>query len=174
MAELFRQLQLKFAKKVQPIPQADYFAPICQIRVTQWQTLISLVISKLNAFTSSLEMYYHMKCEISREWHSKQINHSTYDGVQDLWDQIVSRLGHLSAPHAWTELFEVDLNEYIQIIEKIVHDFTELYQKIHAYARYKLREKHPDLIKERGLIPSILVKNLWGQKWEHLMDLVQP
>ncbi|XP_063725224.1 angiotensin-converting enzyme-like [Symsagittifera roscoffensis] len=93
----------------------------------------------------------------------------------NIYDFSISNMtsGYKNAPYSWTETFEVELPEYEQIITKIVHDFKPFYEKLHAYVRHKLTKKYP-YMEGHDKIPSHLIRNLWGQNWDHLMDDVQP
>jgi peptidyl-dipeptidase A len=50
-----------------------------------------------------------------------------------------------------------------------------LYLSLHAYVRWKLREKYgPDVVPEKGPIPAHLLGNLWAQEWANIDPLVAP
>ncbi|XP_075264365.1 angiotensin-converting enzyme-related protein-like, partial [Convolutriloba macropyga] len=94
-----------------------------------------------------------------------------YRNLLNKWAKIS---GHKSAAHAWVQMFEVDMHEYEGIINQIAADLKNLYQKLHAYIRFKLREKYPELIEEKGLIPSHLTREMHGQVFLNLLDIALP
>ena len=83
-------------------------------------------------------------------------------------------LGHKSLAHLWVETLEIELDVYENMVFKIAQDFKPFYKKMHAYLRFKLKEKYPDLVDEKGLIPVHLTKNMHGQEWNYWLDMLQP
>lgn len=72
----------------------------------------------------------------------------------------------------WRKEYEVDDLE--EQIEKILKDMNELYQKLHAYTRYKLNRKFgDDTVPETGPIQAHLL-NMWAQNWSHLYKILEP
>lgn len=50
-----------------------------------------------------------------------------------------------------------------------------LYEKVHAYVRYRLHEFYGnDTVPLNGNIPIHLLGNMWGQQWNEIFDLVAP
>ncbi|XP_075262305.1 angiotensin-converting enzyme 2-like isoform X2 [Convolutriloba macropyga] len=94
--------------------------------------------------------------------------------ARDILNKWAEIAGYKDAPDAWVEQFEIGFEEYKIIIDNIVYRFEGLYQKIHAYVRHKMSKKFPDLIKEDGLIPVHLTKDIWGQVMDKHVDILQP
>ncbi|XP_055614135.1 angiotensin-converting enzyme-like [Uranotaenia lowii] len=75
---------------------------------------------------------------------------------------------------------EVWLNEYDdpsfeQQVEDVIVQIRPLYEQIHAYVRFKLRQKYgPAIVSENGPIPIHLLGNMWGQTWEGIADITTP
>jgi peptidyl-dipeptidase A len=45
---------------------------------------------------------------------------------------------------------------------------------LHAYVRWKLREKYGDVVPAQGPIPAHLLGNMWAQTWDNVYPLVAP
>ncbi|ODM92909.1 Angiotensin-converting enzyme [Orchesella cincta] len=58
--------------------------------------------------------------------------------------------------------------------EELLSQVKPLYDELHAYTRYKLREKRYPEMKPEDPIPAHLFGNMWAQSWEHLNDLLAP
>ncbi|CAH1187235.1 unnamed protein product [Phyllotreta striolata] len=59
-------------------------------------------------------------------------------------------------------------------IQGLWEQLRPLYLQIHAYVRFKLREKFGDLISEKGPIPAHLLGNMWGQTWDNIAERTLP
>ncbi|XP_075262682.1 angiotensin-converting enzyme-related protein-like [Convolutriloba macropyga] len=94
-----------------------------------------------------------------------------YRDLKNKWARIS---GHKSLAHLWVETLEIELDVYENMVFKIAQDFKPFYKKMHAYLRFKLKEKYPDLVDEKGLIPVHLTKNMHGQEWNYWLDMLQP
>ena len=64
-------------------------------------------------------------------------------------------------------------NDFQKAIMKLWNEVKPLYQELHAYVRYKLREKYPE-VPENGTIQAHLLGNMWAQDWSLIEDLVKP
>jgi peptidyl-dipeptidase A len=49
-----------------------------------------------------------------------------------------------------------------------------LYVSLHAYVRWKLREKYGDAVAANGPMPAHLLGNMWAQDWSNVFDIVKP
>merc|ERR1719341_2139418 len=62
-------------------------------------------------------------------------------------------------------------------IESLWEEVKPLYQNLHAYVRYRLKENEdykalmPD---DNDPIPAHILGNMWAQSWENIYDLVAP
>ncbi|XP_076253432.1 angiotensin-converting enzyme-like [Rhynchophorus ferrugineus] len=59
-------------------------------------------------------------------------------------------------------------------IQSLWEQLNPLYLQIHAYVRFKLREKYGDIVTEKGPIPMHLLGNMWGQSWHNIGDFMLP
>ena len=71
----------------------------------------------------------------------------------------------------WRSWYEVD--DLPEIVEGLYQSLKPLYQELHAYVRFKLRDTYPQISKD-GPIPAHLFGNMWAQTWANIYDLVEP
>ncbi|XP_074039099.1 angiotensin-converting enzyme [Leptinotarsa decemlineata] len=64
--------------------------------------------------------------------------------------------------------------DFKQQIQNLWEQLRPLYLQIHAYVRYKLRQKYGDIVTEKGPIPVHLLGNMWGQSWSNIADFTLP
>nr|XP_022919739.1 angiotensin-converting enzyme-like [Onthophagus taurus] len=84
-----------------------------------------------------------------------------------------SRLNKLrDYAHSWLLRYEAD--DFRDQLEQIWQQVKPLYLQLHAYVRFKLREKYGDLIPKNGLIPAHLLGNMWAQSWANIADFSLP
>ena len=71
----------------------------------------------------------------------------------------------------WRAPYDVDnLPELVKILWK---DLEPLYQELHAYVRFQLAKKYPQ-VKDKEAIPAHLLGNMWAQNWVEIYPLVEP
>ncbi|XP_041779407.1 angiotensin-converting enzyme-like isoform X4 [Anopheles merus] len=72
-------------------------------------------------------------------------------------------------------LNEYDDSTFEQQIDDVIEQIRPLYEQLHAYVRYKLRQKYGDkLVSPTGPIPMHLLGNLWAQTWDNIADFTTP
>ena len=60
-------------------------------------------------------------------------------------------------------------------MDRLWEQVRPLYVQLHAYVRWRLREKYGDqVVPASGPIPADLLGNLWAQSWESVYPLVAP
>ncbi len=59
------------------------------------------------------------------------------------------------------------------IAEKLWLDLKPFYEELHAYVRFKLSKKYPQ-VKDGEPIPAHLLGNMWAQEWVNIYDMVAP
>jgi peptidyl-dipeptidase A len=75
----------------------------------------------------------------------------------------------------WRSKYDMSPEEFTVEVERLWNQVRPLYESLHAYTRMRLRETYgPDLVPERGPIPSHLLGNMWAQSWEGIFPLVAP
>lgn len=84
---------------------------------------------------------------------------------------ISSKIDFTSNAESWLHAYEDDTFEY-QLVD-IFEQFKPLYQQLHAYVRFRLREKYGKrIVSEKGPIPMHLLGNMWGQSWDEVSQIV--
>lgn len=96
-----------------------------------------------------------------------------------LYQKLVVLLNEGASKRGWGDFGNFQRSEYEMgndfqsAINKLWNDLKPLYQELHAYVRYKLRKKYPQ-VPENGSIQAHLLGNMWAQDWSSINDLVKP
>lgn len=99
--------------------------------------------------------------------------------MRPLYEKLVVLLNDGARRHEWGDHGNFQRSEYEMgndfqsAIMKLWNDLKPLYQELHAYVRYKLRQKYPQ-VPENGTIQAHLLGNMWAQDWSSIGDLVKP
>lgn len=81
--------------------------------------------------------------------------------------------GFESGAEMWLDEYEDETIE--QQLEDIFDAIKPLYQQIHGYVRYRLRQYYgDDVVSETGPLPMHLLGNMWAQQWSDIADIVSP
>ncbi len=87
--------------------------------------------------------------------------------------------GLSDASEMWLDTYTMDYppgDDFRADLEALWGQLEPLYQKLHGYVRYKLRQ-HSDWgqqFGERDPIPAHLSGNMWAQTWENIYSIVAP
>ncbi|CAL8085578.1 unnamed protein product [Orchesella dallaii] len=95
-----------------------------------------------------------------------------YSELVDLDRVLAKGNGFNSHTEEWLASF--DSSTFQKDCEVIWDNVKPLYEELHAYVRYKLRERYPSKIKAEDPIPAHLVSNLHGETFEGLFSLLIP
>ncbi|XP_023310931.1 angiotensin-converting enzyme-like [Anoplophora glabripennis] len=71
-------------------------------------------------------------------------------------------------------LYDYEDPNFKDDIQNLWEQLKPIYLQIHAYVRFKLRQKYGDIVSEKGPIPAHLLGNMWGQTWSNIADLALP
>ncbi|XP_077986220.1 angiotensin-converting enzyme 2-like [Glandiceps talaboti] len=78
----------------------------------------------------------------------------------------------------WRGNFENDMDEDEDLEEdmwQMYFDILPLYEKLHTYVRYRLKDVYGDKInRDGGCLPANLLGDMWGRFWTNLYSLVVP
>ncbi|XP_055848353.1 angiotensin-converting enzyme-like [Episyrphus balteatus] len=78
-----------------------------------------------------------------------------------------------SGAELWLDAYEDETIE--QQLEDIYSEIRPLYEQIHGYVRWRLRQVYGDkVVSEKGPIPMHLLGNMWAQKWGNIADITAP
>uniref|UniRef100_A0A6P7FKT6 Angiotensin-converting enzyme n=1 Tax=Diabrotica virgifera virgifera TaxID=50390 RepID=A0A6P7FKT6_DIAVI len=59
-------------------------------------------------------------------------------------------------------------------VQALWEQVKPLYLELHAYVRFKLRQKYGDIVPEKGPIPAHLLGNMWAQAWINIASFTLP
>ncbi|HYB53996.1 MAG TPA: M2 family metallopeptidase, partial [Thermoanaerobaculia bacterium] len=85
-----------------------------------------------------------------------------------------SELGFADSGAMWRSKYDMPPDEFARELDRLWEQVRPLYLSLHAYVRWKLREKYGDAVPERGPIPAHLLGNIWAQTWDNVYPLVAP
>jgi peptidyl-dipeptidase A len=82
--------------------------------------------------------------------------------------------GFADAGAMWRSWYDMSPAEFAAEIDRLWAQVRPLYVSLHAYVRWKLRERYGDAVPATGPLPAHLLGNLWAQDWSSLYPLVAP
>ncbi len=83
-------------------------------------------------------------------------------------------LGFADMGAMWRSKYDMSPGAFITETDRLWDQVKPLYLALHAYVRWKLREKYGDVVPAHGPIPADLLGNMWAQEWENIYPLVAP
>ena len=83
-------------------------------------------------------------------------------------------LGFKDTGAMWRSKYDMTPEEFAAELDRLWEQVRPLYVSLHAYVRWKLREKYGDVVPASGPIPAHLLGNMWAQTWDNVYPLVAP
>jgi peptidyl-dipeptidase A len=83
-------------------------------------------------------------------------------------------LGFKDAGSMWRSKYDMTPEAFATELDRLWEQVRPLYLSLHAYVRWKLREKYGDAVPATGPIPAHLLGNMWAQTWDNVYPLVAP
>jgi peptidyl-dipeptidase A len=83
-------------------------------------------------------------------------------------------LGFKDTGAMWRSKYDMTPEEFARELDRLWDQVRPLYISLHAYVRWKLREKYGDIVPAGGPIPAHLLGNMWAQNWDNVYPLVAP
>ncbi len=83
-------------------------------------------------------------------------------------------LGFRDTGAMWRSKYDMTPEAFAAELDRLWEQVRPLYLSLHAYVRWKLREKYGDAVPEKGPIPAHLLGNMWAQTWDNVYPLVAP
>jgi len=83
-------------------------------------------------------------------------------------------LGFADTGAMWRSKYDMTPEEFAKELDRLWDQVRPLYVSLHAYVRWKLREKYGDAVPATGPIPAHLLGNMWAQSWDNVYPLVAP
>jgi len=114
--------------------------------------------------------------DVWRGWHAiAPPMRSDYTRFVELSNKGARQLGFADTGAMWRSKYDMPPGQFAKELDRLWEQVKPLYVSLHAYVRWKLREKYgPDVVPERGPIPAYLLGNMWGQEWNNIYDIVAP
>ena len=92
----------------------------------------------------------------------------------DLGNKGARELGFADMGAMWRSKYDMPPDQFPAELDRLWEQVKPLYLSLHAYVRWKLREKYGDIVPASGPIPAHLLGNMWAQEWENIYPLVAP
>ncbi|MEO8027609.1 MAG: M2 family metallopeptidase [Bryobacteraceae bacterium] len=83
-------------------------------------------------------------------------------------------VGFADSGAMWRAKYDMPPDAFAKELDRLWEQVKPLYVSLHAYVRWKLREKYGDAVPANGPIPAHLLGNVWAQQWNNIYDLVAP
>jgi peptidyl-dipeptidase A len=83
-------------------------------------------------------------------------------------------LGFADNGAMWRSGYDMSPDDFAREVDRLWDQVRPLYLSLHAYVRWKLREKYGDRVPASGPIPADLLGNIWAQTWDNAYPLVAP
>jgi peptidyl-dipeptidase A len=93
----------------------------------------------------------------------------------ELSNQGARELGFQDTGALWRSKYDMPPDDFAKELDRLWEQVRPLYVQLHAYVRWKLREKYGDqAVPANGPLPADLLGNMWAQSWENIYPLVAP
>jgi peptidyl-dipeptidase A len=93
----------------------------------------------------------------------------------ELANQGARELGFKDTGALWRSKYDVPPDDFAKELDRLWEQVRPLYLQLHAYVRWKLREKYGDqVVPVNGPLPADVLGNMWAQTWENIYPLVAP
>ncbi len=110
-----------------------------------------------------------------RGWHSiSPPMRQEFARYVELGNKGARELGFADMGAMWRSKYDMTPDQFAQELDRLWEQVRPLYVSLHAYVRWRLREKYGDIVPANGPIPAHLLGNMWGQEWNNIYPLVAP
>ena len=92
----------------------------------------------------------------------------------ELSNQGARELGFKDTGAMWRAKYDMAPDDFSRELDRLWEQVRPLYISLHAYVRWKLREKYGDIVPANGPIPAYLLGNIWAQDWTNVYKTVAP
>ncbi len=108
-------------------------------------------------------------------WHtiSKPMK-ADYQRFVELSNKGAKELGFADTGAMWRSKYDMPPDDFAKELDRLWEQVRPLYEQLHAYTRWKLREKYGDAVPKDGPIPAHLLGNVWAQQWDNLYPMLAP
>jgi len=113
--------------------------------------------------------------DVWRGWHSVAIQmRPQYQRFVELANKGARELGFKDTGALWRSKYDMPPGDFAAELDRLWEQVRPLYVSLHAYVRWKLREKYGDVVPANGPLPAHLLGNMWAQTWDNIYPLVAP
>jgi peptidyl-dipeptidase A len=113
--------------------------------------------------------------DVWRGWYTISIPmRPEYRRFVELANKGARELGFKDSGAMWRSKYDMPPDAFAKEVDRLWEQLKPLYVSLHAYVRWKLREKYGDVVPANGPIPAHLLGNMWAQDWSNVYDLVAP
>jgi peptidyl-dipeptidase A len=113
--------------------------------------------------------------DVWRGWHAISVPmRPEYQRFVELANKGARELGFKDTGAMWRSKYDMPPDAFAREVDRLWEQLKPLYVSLHAYVRWKLREKYGDAVPAKGPIPAHLLGNIWAQDWSNVYELVKP
>jgi len=113
--------------------------------------------------------------EVWAGWHSiAPPMKPSYARYVELANKGARELGYKDTGALWRSKYDMPPGDFAAELDRLWEQVRPLYVSLHAYVRWKLREKYGDVVPANGPLPAHLLGNMWAQTWDNIYPLVAP
>jgi peptidyl-dipeptidase A len=114
--------------------------------------------------------------EVWLGWHSLSPAYKKkYAEYVELSNKGARAMGYADTGALWRSNFDMPPDAFAGEMERLWQQVRPLYQSLHTYTRYRLREVYgAGEVPAEGPIPAHLFGNMWSQEWTNLYPLLKP
>ena len=183
------QRQAKMLSELGPdvLPEPEY--KMLQNAISNMQTnyATATACSYKNATECGLQLEPHIQERMSNSRDPKELAHywkewydkagtpmrANFAKYVELTRKAALMNNYSSNAEYWLHFYED--SDFEKNLDEVYKAILPLYQDIHGYVRYRLRQHYGDeIVPERGNIPMHLLGNMWAQQWDDVIELFTP
>jgi peptidyl-dipeptidase A len=114
--------------------------------------------------------------DVWRGWHAiGPAMRQPFERYVALANKGARELGFADTGAMWRAKYDMPPDDFARELDRLWEQVRPLYVSLHAYVRWKLREKYGDAaVPATGPIPAHLLGNMWAQDWGNLYPLLAP
>jgi len=113
--------------------------------------------------------------DVWRGWHAIAVPmRPQFQRFVELANKGARELGFADTGAMWRSKYDMPPDAFAKEVDRLWEQLKPLYVSLHAYVRWRLREKYGDAVPANGPIPAHLLGNIWAQDWSNVYDLVKP
>jgi peptidyl-dipeptidase A len=113
--------------------------------------------------------------DVWRGWHNVAApTRKDFTRFVALANKGAKELGFADTGAMWRSKYDMLPDAFAKELDRLWEQVRPLYVSLHAYVRWKLRERYGDAVPSNGPIPAHLLGNMWAQSWDNVYPLVAP